>query len=198
MSAIDEQQARADHEVALMRRVARRDPSAQRELVEHLAPRIRRLARLLLRSAIDADDAAQQAMIEILQSASTYRTSGNLDGWAARVASRAIGRHARREARFRSVVDWFTLGDIFTQTDARRHREDVPRIEGYLRRLSGAQREAFVLKHALGYTVEEIAEIVDAPVGTVKDRLVHARRRLNKLMDRDAGKLAGRGLGEHE
>ncbi len=190
MSALDEQEARAEREVALMRRVARRDPRAQRELVERLAPRIRRLSQLLLRSSNDADDAAQQAMIEILQSASSYRTAGNLEGWASRVAVRAIGRHARREARWRSALDWFALGELVTDTDARRHREDVPRIESYLRRLSAPQREAFVLKHALGCTVEEISDMVGAPSGTVKDRLVNARRRLNKLMDRDAARMS--------
>ena len=39
---------------------------------------------------------------------------------------------------------------------------------------------------ALGYTIEEIAELTDAPVGTVKDRLVVARRELRSMLEREA------------
>jgi DNA-directed RNA polymerase specialized sigma24 family protein len=42
-----------------------------------------------------------------------------------------------------------------------------------------------VLKHVLGCTVEEIAEMTDSPVGTVKDRLTTARRQIRKLIQRD-------------
>jgi DNA-directed RNA polymerase specialized sigma24 family protein len=48
--------------------------------------------------------------------------------------------------------------------------------------LSRARSEAFTLHHALEYTVEEIAELTGSPVGTVKDRLVAARKQLRKLL----------------
>jgi RNA polymerase sigma-70 factor (ECF subfamily) len=58
-------------------------------------------------------------------------------------------------------------------------------LDEYLKALPSEQREALVLKHSLGYTVEEIAELTEVPTGTVKDRLVTARRRIRKLIQRD-------------
>jgi DNA-directed RNA polymerase specialized sigma24 family protein len=42
-----------------------------------------------------------------------------------------------------------------------------------------------VLKHALGYTTDEIAELVDKPVGTIKDRLVAARKQIRRSILRE-------------
>jgi RNA polymerase sigma-70 factor (ECF subfamily) len=55
-----------------MEAVAASDPRAQTVVAERLTPRVRRLCRLLCRSAADADDAAQVSLIEILRSASTF------------------------------------------------------------------------------------------------------------------------------
>ena len=54
-----------------------------------------------------------------------------------------------------------------------------------------------MLKHALGYTTEEIAELTDKPVGTVKDRLVAARKQIRRLITREL-KLGARGERGHD
>jgi DNA-directed RNA polymerase specialized sigma24 family protein len=41
------------------------------------------------------------------------------------------------------------------------------------------------MKHSLGYTTQEIAALTNSPVGTIKDRLVAARKQLRKLIGRD-------------
>jgi RNA polymerase sigma factor (sigma-70 family) len=67
-----------------------------------------------------------------------------------------------------------------------RSPQSTPRaVEEYLAELPAARREVLVMKHTLGYTTEEIAELTDNPVGTVKDRLVAARKQLRKLITRD-------------
>jgi RNA polymerase sigma-70 factor (ECF subfamily) len=58
-------------------------------------------------------------------------------------------------------------------------------VDAYLERLAPRRREAFILRHALEYTVEEIAELTGAPPGTVKDRLVNARKQLRRMLDRE-------------
>jgi RNA polymerase sigma-70 factor (ECF subfamily) len=63
---------------------------------------------------------------------------------------------------------------------------DVAGVERFLDQLEPERRRAFVLHHALDYTVEEIAEATGAPVGTVKDRLVMARRTLRRFIEREA------------
>jgi RNA polymerase sigma factor (sigma-70 family) len=68
----------------------------------------------------------------------------------------------------------------------RRTREETPRaLDEYLAELPAQRREVLVLKHALGYSTEEIAELIDKPVGTIKDRLVAARKQLRRTILRE-------------
>jgi RNA polymerase sigma-70 factor (ECF subfamily) len=59
-------------------------------------------------------------------------------------------------------------------------------IDALLDRLSDERRTAFVLRHLAEYSVDEIAELTGAPPGTVKDRLVSARKQLRNWLRRDA------------
>jgi RNA polymerase sigma-70 factor (ECF subfamily) len=64
-------------------------------------------------------------------------------------------------------------------------------VEYFLTRLASVKREAFVLRYALGYRVKEIAEVMGVPTGTVKDRLVSARRQLRVMADREHAAAIG-------
>lgn len=171
-----------------MKLAAGGDAHAQRVLAHRLAPRVQRLARRLLRSAADADDAAQIALMEILRSAEGYRDEASIERWADRIAVRTTLRHARDQRR-RGLLSFGgdeadELPGEPVQLEAT--REETPRaLEEYLAELPAQRREVLVLKHALGYSTEEIAELIDKPVGTIKDRLVAARKQLRKTILRE-------------
>src|SRR5687768_14700960 len=78
----------AQADVELMAAVAANDRTAQRVVVERLARRVRKVTGLLCRTAADADDAAQLALIEILKSADTFRVATSLERWAERITIR--------------------------------------------------------------------------------------------------------------
>ena len=59
-------------------------------------------------------------------------------------------------------------------------------LDTLLNRLSHERFQAFVLHHGLDYTVDEIAELTGSPPGTIKDRLVMARKQLRKLLRGEA------------
>jgi RNA polymerase sigma-70 factor, ECF subfamily len=180
-------------DLALMAAVAARDSAAQQHLVKRLAGRTSRLTRFLCASQADADDATQLALMEILKSADGFRTAMSLEHWADRITVRTALRMRRRERAHRSLLErwlvpgslpWGSRGDFATSEGAG--------LEKMLARLSVERRQAFVLRHALEYSVEEIAELTSAPLGTVKDRLVLARRQLRDMLKREE-KRAARG-----
>jgi RNA polymerase sigma-70 factor (ECF subfamily) len=173
-------------DLGLMRRVASADPRAQRVLAHRLAPRVQRLSARLLANRADADDAAQIALMEILRSAGGFREEASIERWADRITVRTTLRYAREQRR-RSFSLTTTLdADELRGDSAGRAHDETPRpIKDYLAELPDARREVLVLKHALGYTAEEIAELIGKPVGTVKDRLVSARKQLRKLILRE-------------
>ena len=192
-------------DLGLMKRVASGDPHAQRVLAHRLAGRVRRIALRLLGGSPDADDAAQVALMEILKSASGYRDEASVERWADRIDVRTTLRHVRelRRPPWRRAgrvdaegVRDVDVGSAPLPSEGARH--ETPRaLEEYLRELPAARREVLVMKHALGYTTEEIAELTRHPIGTVKDRLVVARRQLRKLIQRDV-KLGTRKMGHEQ
>jgi len=177
-----------------MQRVAARDKSAQREVAERLGPRVLRLCRALLRDPRDAEDAAQQALEAILLSASGFQAAGRLEGWADTITARTAIRLARRTRSIRARLAPSTEPDDVPDltSDFRRRTVTAIELDRYLRSLSPARREAFVLKYGAGYTVEEIAELTECAPGTVKDRLASAKRLLRKMVDRETRRGEGR------
>jgi RNA polymerase sigma-70 factor (ECF subfamily) len=174
-------------DLSLMKRVAASDRHAQRVLAHRLAARVKRISQRLLSNRADADDASQLALIEILRSAATYKDISSIERWADRITVRTVLRHAREQRKrlwqLGSMVDVDAIGAM--PEDESRPPSTPRAVEEYLSELPAARREVLVMKHSLGYTTEEIAELTDKPIGTVKDRLVAARKQLRKLIVRD-------------
>src|SRR5689334_6268439 len=87
------------------------DPSATRELLVGLLPRIRNLVRFLVRGDREVDDIAQDAMVAVLQDLGSYRGEGRFEAWVDRVVARLTIAHLRkrraewkRDADFRSEL----------------------------------------------------------------------------------------------
>ena len=173
-------------DVALARKAAAGDRGAQAIIARRVLARVRRIARSLATSTADADDAAQAALLEVLRSCHSYRGDASLGRWAARIATRAALRHLQRE-RKRS-----TAGEDVVEDAADLHgsgpllAEELPReLQTYLRELPEAQRNALVLHHALGYSLEEVAELTDVSPNTVKGRLRLGLAALRKRVRRE-------------
>jgi RNA polymerase sigma-70 factor (ECF subfamily) len=178
-----------------MNAVAEQDATAQSALVERLAARVLRVSRLLCRSEADAEDAAQLALLEILRSASGFRVEASLERWADRITARTALRVGRRERQRAQLLErWLTPGRFPWGTPLYTDENGRLGLDHHLARLSPRRREAFILRHALEYSVEEIAELTDARPGTVKDRLVHARKQLRAMLERENRKI-GEGNG---
>jgi RNA polymerase sigma factor (sigma-70 family) len=90
-----------------------------------------------------------------------------------------------RSARDASVDPEELTADAVTPAD---HR--VPRaIIEYLGELPETRRVALVLRHVMGYSIDEIAELTEVSVNTVKDRLHQGREQVRKTLRRELGLL---------
>jgi RNA polymerase sigma-70 factor (ECF subfamily) len=163
------------------------DEEARATLVRRLERRMRGISLAILGNAAAAADAAQAILLEVLSSLGTYR-GGHLTAWCDRIAVRTAMRHARsrrvREAREDAEVDLEAL----PLSESAAAREDVPRpILEYLAELPEARRVALVLRHVVGYSIEEIAELTEVSPNTVKDRLLHAREQVRRSVRRELG-----------
>ncbi len=176
----------------LMSLAAAGDPAAQEQLVVLLRRRVRTIALAVLGHAADTEDTVQCALMEILGSARTFR-GGSLYAWSDRIAVRTAVRHARqrrvRAAQVDATADPETLSAVAAAPLPER---SIPRpILDYLAELPEARRTALVLRHVLDYSLDEIAQLTDTPVNTVKDRLLQARRQVRQRIRRDLVCLPG-------
>ncbi|WP_437598657.1 RNA polymerase sigma factor [Sorangium sp. So ce590] len=156
-----------------MRHAGAGDPRAQAWLMARVIPRVRRIARTFLRSSADADDAAQLALLAILESASTYRGEAAVEAWARRVAVRTILRYVKQQRRDGApVAPESAIDEEIAQAPHQPPFEALPReTRAYLDELPEAQRYAILLHHALDYSIEEIAGMTEVSPDTVKSRL---------------------------
>ncbi len=174
----------------LARRAADGDTAARRRLVDKLMPRVRSTVHYLAPGDSDADDLVQLSFIEILRSIALFRGDCRLETWASRIAVRTtISQLKERRRRLRWLdprpeadlepVDERTPEGQSEQLQLRRH------IKRLLERLPVAQRVVIVLRLVQGMSLNEIAEITDAPLNTTRERLRVGRKGFQRYLKQD-------------
>ena len=183
-------------DLELARRAAGGNAQARRQLVRRVFGRAQRIARALLGNATDAEDAAQECMLELLASAKGYRGQAPLERWADRVVVRSCRRWGHRQHRRESRIDASITPDQLQRAPGLAlANERVPRpVADYLDRLPEPQREVLVLRHVLGFSLAEIGEQVDAKERTVRYRLSAGLQTLRGLIRRDCAIGVGKGV----
>ncbi len=171
--------------------LAEQRPAARDAVARLMYGRVKRLARSLCGADADAEDVTQQVLLEVLRDAPGFRFEGSFERWVDRITIRRALRTARLERHRRGTLARWLLPDALPWgSDAKVSFEEPTSIDALLLRLSPERREAVILHHGLGYSVNEVAEMLDTPRGTVKDRLVASKRQLSKLL---RGELEDRG-----
>jgi RNA polymerase sigma-70 factor, ECF subfamily len=129
----------------------------------------------------DADDIVQDAFIQAYLKLSSFRGSSAFYTWLYRIAFNLAMSHARRERKTASLDDmkagWGSEPvDAQAAPDAGLEtRESVEMVQSALAALHTEYRTILVLREIDGCRYDEIAEILDLPVGTVRSRLFRAR-----------------------
>ena len=157
-----------------------RAQGGSREAYETLAravgPRLYLAAHRIVRDHDQADDATQRALIAIWQELPSLRDPDRFDGWAHRLLVRFCLLDRRRATR--AGVRVMPLADDVAVADAVGDVEARDALRRGLAALSPAHRAVLVLHHYSGFPLDEVAEILGVPYGTVGSRLHHAVRAL--------------------
>lgn len=147
----------------------------------------------------EAEDVAQEALVQAYLKLRTFTGSSAFYTWLYRIAiNAAISRRRRRRPEV-SVEDCRQhRGDQFADggelPPQRLLREErAAQIRCALSRLSDEYRAILVLREIEGFAYDQIAEILGLPAGTVRSRLHRARLQLKEQLDALLGEAAGRG-----
>ncbi len=139
----------------------------------------------LLGDSEQAKDAAQDGWGEIVKGLPKLADTRAFPAWAFRIISRRCGRligQASQHRRLREAVGSEPPSESYEQSD---ERIDFERVRQALSGLPREQRAAVALFHLEELSVAEVAVALDVPVGTVKTRLMNARRRLRAALEGD-------------
>ena len=168
--------SRPDDLGALIKRVGRGDEEAFSAVYEQVAPTVFGLVLRVLRDPAQAEEVAQEVLLEVWRAASRFEPGrGSVQAWVATIAHRrAVDRVRSVEAAARrddqSAVPAGRAGyDIVAEeVEANLEGERVRRCLGTLTEL---QRESIVLAYYGGYSYREVAGLLGTALGTVKTRM---------------------------
>ena len=146
----------------------------------------------LLNSAEDARDVAQEAFVNAFQKLHTFRGQSAFYSWLFRIALNSAVSYQRKQSRVLVSID--AARETTGLEPVSRHPEsdpgfamDVSERQGLVRaalaELPEEYRTVLVLKEVDDLKYEEIAEIVDCPIGTVRSRIHRARVELRAKLE---------------
>jgi len=182
-----------DELVALIERCRRGDHAAYEGLINHCKGQVLGLAWRILGNGADAEDVAQEAFIKVFLRLGDLREPRAFPRWLSRItANLALQKVNSRKP-------WVELEEMETgpsspvapsSADGDAYRAAVGmelrrRIAACMGRLTPEQRAVLSLRDVQGYAYDEMAQILDIPLGTVKSRLNAARRCLRDELLRD-------------
>jgi RNA polymerase sigma-70 factor (ECF subfamily) len=128
-----------------------------------------------------ARDAVQEAWIEIVRGLPGLRDERTFAAWAFRIVTRRCARSIGSAVRRRKLAAAIEPADGAAPDAAT--GLDGDRLRAALRALPEEQRAAIALFHLEELSVAEVAVALDVPAGTVKTRLMHARRKLRAALE---------------
>ncbi len=160
-------------DAALVKRCLSGDPAAARELVERFQGDVFAVCRRLLAHLHDAEDVAQEVFLRVFRSLNRWDNTRPLRPWVLSIAVNRCRTWIGRRVKAPELADYLHEAPDRRPTDD--SAEMAREIRAAVDALRDEYREVFVLFHELGRSYEEIAEVVDRPVGTVKTWLHRAR-----------------------
>ena len=167
----------------LVRRAIEGDHDAFSSLVDASVDRLYGVATLILRDPDRAQDAVQEALVSAWKDVRALRDPDAWDAWLHRITVWACYRVAKKERR-RKEVELTVVPDpgriVVSDSAAALVTRDL--IEQQLNDLPIDHRSVVVLRFYLDLPLDEVADILDIPVGTVKSRLHRALASLRQSM----------------
>ena len=158
------------------------DQDALGELLAAVQPALRGYLRVLTRDDARADDVLQETFVIVVRKLRTLRDIGLFRPWLYRIATRQAYRGRRQnEIPLESAAEPVADGDLASQLVA---AESRTRLREAIVQLPDRAREAVTLHYLHEMTFDEIAAVLDVPVGTVKSRVAYGLARLRSLEQR--------------
>lgn len=171
----------------LVERVCRSDLSALGGLFDRYYAQVYRTALAVTQDSAVAEDIAQDCFLKLYRYAGSIDTTLPLAPWLYRVTVNLsytwISRQKKRRVSLETMVDYL-MSPMWLSPDQVAERQEVQdQVRRAIQELNFNQQIVVVLHYMSGLSLEEIADILKCPVGTVKSRLYYARENLRHKLN---------------
>lgn len=162
------------------------EDTAKAEFEQRLAelrPKLHRYCARMTGSVIDGEDVVQEALLKAIEALPRTGRLDNPEGWVFRIAHNAAQDFLRRRARRRAMQ---SNEDVETMAVNQNDVSDRQAAAASLRtfmRLPASQRSSVILRDVLGYSIEEIREILGGTIPAIKGTLQRGRIQLRALAE---------------
>lgn len=159
-------------------------------IVTHFYADLHRLALSMLHDYAEADDVAQQAVINAVRKMDRYRPGSNLKGWLFKITvnlCRDLMRKKRAKERLQNLLKFKFSTERPHQKPANPeleliHSEQDRQLWAAVNQLKEKHKLLILLRYSFELPHAEIGEIMGIPEGTVRSRLFHAHKQLHGLL----------------
>jgi len=162
----------------LIERALTGDPHAQKVLYDQFVAKVHCLAVRMVGVA-DAADVTQETFLKMFRGLPKFQGTASFSTWLYRIAVNECLQHRRRE-KGRTLELPADLVD--SSATVSRRIDDREAIETALRALDPKLRAIFLLRESEGLSYEQIADVLELPVGTVASQLCRARTELRTFL----------------
>jgi len=173
------------------------DIDAFEKLIATSQGKIYNLALRLTGNRHDADDLAQEAVLRVYRALSSFRQEASFDTWVYQIVSNLYKDSLRQKARLkeeqidfayktqRGEVSRQIASDMPDPVEIYENHELGNYLQSCINNLNPEYRFVIVLREYMQYSYEEIAEILNISIGTVKSRLSRGRKYLQQQIIAD-------------
>ncbi|AEK58953.1 MULTISPECIES: RNA polymerase sigma factor RpoE [Acidithiobacillus] len=187
------QDAGAQSDLVLVRRVQKGEKAAFDLLVRKYQHRVLALVGRFVRNPEEAEDVAQEAFVKAYRALKNFRGDSAFYTWLYRIAVNTAKNHLVAQGRQVSIADVETEdAEQFASADGLREydtpegllltKEIAQHIDAALTALPEDLRIAVTLREFEGLSYDEIAQVMECPVGTVRSRIFRAREAIAKVL----------------
>ena len=187
-------------ETILIQKSQRGDMDAFEQLLLRYEKKVYTIAYKYMGNAEDASDLAQEAMIKVYQSIGTFRGEYSFGTWIGRITANKCLDELRKRKKLQTtsldeeleLEEGSVQKEIVSERDTpEQHtirQETVHYVQQKLQQMKEEYRMVLVLRELEGHSYEDIADMLNCSLGTVKSRISRARNYLKELVLADQHK----------
>jgi RNA polymerase sigma-70 factor, ECF subfamily len=159
-------------------------------MLEEQIPRLRRYAYALCRDRTAADDLVQDCLCRALTKGHLFQPGTDLRAWLFTMMHHQHVNGVRSSVRRGASVSVEDVEPLLTEPPAQGGGLTLRDLDRAMSEIGEEQRQVILLVGLEGMSYEEVAAILDVPIGTVRSRLSRGRERLRELLGHEPATLS--------